>query len=60
MSYKIKQKAIFVSDNNKSDGVSELNKQFEKGYIYKSEGRLKETNEVYGGILYILEKNEDN
>lgn len=59
MFYKIKQKTAFVSNNRKLSELIKLDKMFDSGYIFKDKQYVPEAGSSEGGVIFILEKNED-
>jgi len=59
MCHRAKQKTAFVSNNRKISDLVKLDKILNSGYTVKDKQYTPEAGSSEGGVIFILEKNED-
>jgi hypothetical protein len=59
MNIRTNQKSAFVSNNRKLSNLVKLDKILNSGYVVKEKQYAPEAGSSEGGIIFILEKNED-
>jgi len=56
---KYSEVGVFICNGEKKPGMEDLESKLKNGYTFVCKTKFKETAETYGGVLFILGKNED-